>query len=74
MLLAGWASVKSVKQPFVDMGIDGQQQVIETVDSASAPANDTNMIGAGDNLGLQTLQEFEDSKKLLAPDWYFLQY
>jgi hypothetical protein len=25
-------------------------------------------------LGLQTLQEFEDSKKLLAPDWYFLQY
>jgi len=32
------------------------------------------VIGAGDALGLQTLQEFEDSKKLLAPDWYFLQY
>ncbi len=75
MLLAGCASVKSVKQPFVDIGIDGQPQVIETLDSASAPANNTNTIlGAGDTLGLQTLQEFEDSKKLLAPDWYFLQY
>ena len=75
MLLAGCASVKSVKQPFVDIGIDGQPQVIETLDSASAPANNTNTIlGAGDNLGFQTLQEFEDSKKLLAPDWYFLQY
>ena len=74
MLLAGCASVKSVKQPFVDIGIDGQPQVIETLDSASAPANNTNMIGAGDTLGQQTLQEFEDSKKLLAPDWYFLQY
>ncbi len=72
MLLAGCASVKSVKQPFVDIGIDGQPQVIETLDSASEPV--TNMIGAGDNLGLQTLQEFEDSKKPLAPHWSLWQY
>ena len=72
MLLAGCASVKSVKQPFVDIGIDGQPQVIETLDSASEPV--TNMIGAGDALGYQTLQEFEDSKKALAPSLLFLQY
>ncbi len=72
MLLAGCASVKSVKQPFVDIDIDGQPEIIHTLDSASEPVN--NVIGAGDALGLQTLQEFEDSKKLLAPDWYFLQY
>ena len=74
MLLAGCASVKSVKHPFVDIGIDGQPEIIHTLDSASEPANNTNMIGAGDTLGLETLQEFEDSKKLLAPDLYFLQY
>ena len=75
MLLAGCASVKSFKQPFVDIGINGQPQIVETLDSASAPANNTNTIfGAGDNLGLQTLQEFEDSKKALAPHWLLLQY
>jgi len=74
MLLAGCASVKSVKQPFVDIGIDGQPQVIETLDSASAPANTTGTIlGAGDNLGLRTLEEMESSKKALAPHWYLLQ-
>ena len=72
MFLAGCASVKSFKQPFVDIGIDGQPQVIETFDSASEPV--TNMIGAGDALGLQTLEEFESSKKPLAPHWYFFQY
>ena len=72
MLLAGCSSVKSVKQPFVDIGIDGQPEIIHTLDAASEPVN--NVIGAGDALGLHTLQEFEDSKKLLAPDWYFLQY
>ena len=52
MLLAGCASVKSVKQPFVDIGIDGQPEVIHTLDSASAPADNTNtIIGAGDTLG-----------------------
>ena len=71
MFLAGCASVKSFKQPFVDIGIDGQPQVIETLDSASEPV--TNMIGAGDALGLQTLEEFESSKKPLAPHWYLLQ-
>ena len=70
MFLAGCASVKSFKQPFVDIGIDGQPQVIETLDSASEPV--TNMIGAGDALGLQTLEEFESSKKPLAPLWYLL--
>ena len=70
MFLAGCASVKSFKQPFVDIGIDGQPQVIETLDSASEPV--TNMIGAGDALGLQTLEEFESSKKPLAPLWYYL--
>ena len=75
MLLVGCASVETAKQPYVDIGIDGQPQIIETLDSASEPAKNVNTIlGAGDNLGLQTLQEFEDSKKLLAPDWYFLQY
>ena len=72
MLLAGCASIKSDKQPFVDIGIDGQPEIIHTLDSASEPVN--NVIGAGAALGLQTLQEFENSKKLLAPDWYFLQY
>ena len=70
MLLAGCASVKSVRQPFVDIGIDGQPQIIETLDSASEPVR--NMMGAGDALGLQTLEEFESSKKPLAPLWYYL--
>ena len=70
MLLAGCASVKSVRQPFVDIGIDGQPEIIHTLDSASEPG--TNMIGAGDALGLQTLEEFESSKKPLAPLWYYL--
>jgi len=69
-ILSGCASVKSVKQPFVDIGIDGQPEIIHTLDSASEPVN--NVIGAGDALGLQTLQEFEDSKKPLAPLWYLL--
>lgn len=69
MLLAGCASIKSVKQPFVDIGIDGQPEIIHTLDSASEPVN--NVIGAGDALGLQTLEEFE-SKKHLAPLWYYL--
>ena len=70
MFLAGCASVKSFKQPFVDIGIDGQPQIIETLDSASEPV--TNMLGAGDALGLQTLEDFESSKKPLAPLWYYL--
>ena len=69
LLLAGCASVKSFKQPFVDIGIDGQPQIIETLDSASEPV--TNMIGAGDALGLQTLEEFESSKKVMDP-WLYL--
>ena len=72
MLLAGCASVKSGKQAFVDIGIDGQPQIIETLDSASEPVR--NMMGAGDALGLQTLEEFESSKKPLAPHWYYLQH
>ena len=72
MFLAGCASVKSVKQPFVDIDIDGQPQVIETLDSASEPV--TNMIGAGDALGYQTLQDFEDSKKASTPHWLLWQY
>ena len=62
MLLVGCASVKSVKQPFVDIGIDGQPQVIETMDSASELVN-VGTLGAGDNLGYQTLLDFEDAKK-----------
>ena len=69
MLLAGCASIKSVKRPFVDIGIDGQPEIIHTLDSASEPVN--NVIGAGDALGLQTLEEFE-TKKHLAPLWYYL--
>ena len=69
MLLAGCASVKSVKQPFVDIGIDGQPEIIHTLDSASEPVRTT--IGAGDALGLQTLEEF-GAKKHLAPLWYYL--
>ena len=64
MLLAGCASVKSVKQPFVDIGIDGQPIIVETLDSASAPANiDNAVLGAGDNLGYRTLLDLENSKK-----------
>ena len=70
MLLAGCASVKSVKQPFVDIGIDGQPQIIHTLDSVSESVR--NVMGAGDALGLQTLEEFESSKKPLAPLWYYL--
>ena len=70
MFLVGCASVRNVKQPYVDIGIDGQPQIIETLDSASEPV--TNMIGAGDTLGLQTLEEFESPKKPLAPLWYLL--
>ena len=70
MLLAGCASVKSVRQPFVDIDIDGQPEIIHTLDAASEPV--TNMIGAGDALGLQTLEDFESSKKPLAPHWYYL--
>ena len=62
MLLVGCASVKSVKQPFVDIGIDGQPQIIETMDSASELVN-VGFVGAGDNLGYQTLLDFEDAKK-----------
>ena len=69
MLLAGCASVKSVKQPFVDIGIDGQPQIIHTLDSASEPVR--NVMGAGDALGLQTLEEFESSKKVMDP-WLYL--
>jgi hypothetical protein len=72
LLLAGCASVKSVKEPFVDIGIDGQPIIVETLDSASAPANNTNTIlGAGDNLGLRTLEEIESSKKVMDP-WLYL--
>ena len=62
MLLVGCASVKSVKQPFVDIGIDGQPQIIETMDSASELVN-VGIVAAGDNLGYQTLLDFEDAKK-----------
>ena len=62
MLLVGCASVKSVKQPFVDIGIDGQPQIIETMDSASELVN-VGIVGSGDNLGYQTLLDFEDAKK-----------
>jgi hypothetical protein len=72
MFLAGCASVKNVKQPFVDIGIDGQPQIIHTLDSASEPVRNT--LGAGDALGYQTLQEIESSKKPLAPHWYYLVY
>ena len=72
LLLAGCASVKSVKEPFVDIGIDGQPQIIHTLDSASEPINNTNVIfGAGDSLGLQTYEEIEPSKKVTDPWLYF---
>ena len=69
MLLVGCASVKSVKQPFVDIGIDGQPQIIETMDSASELVN-VGFVGAGDNLGYQTLLDFEGAKKKL--NWPFI--
>ena len=72
LLLVGCASVKSVKEPFVDIGIDGQPQIIHTLDSASEPINNTNVIfGAGDALGLQTYEEIEPSKKVMDP-WLYL--
>jgi len=72
MLLVGCASVETAKQPYVDIGIDGQPQIIETLDSASEPAKNVNTIlGAGDNLGLQTYEEIESSKKVMDP-WLYL--
>ena len=62
MLLVGCASVKSVKQPFVDIGIDGQPIIVETLDSASELVN-VGTLGAGDNLGYQTLLDLENAKK-----------
>ena len=62
MLVVGCASVKSVKQPFDDIGIDGQPQIIETMASASELVN-VGFVGAGDNLGYQTLLDFEGAKK-----------
>ena len=62
MLLVGCASIKNNKQPYVDIGIDGQPQIFETLDSASELAN-VGTIGAGDNLGYQTLLDLEDAKK-----------
>ena len=72
LFLIGCSSVQSVKEPFVDIGIDGQPIIVETLDSASAPANNTNTIlGAGDNLGLRTYEEIESSKKVMDP-WLYL--
>ena len=72
LLLAGCASVKSVKEPFVDIGIDGQPQIIHTLESASQ-VETPELIGAGDALGIDTFYRMEDeASKKDFPLWLYL--
>ena len=69
MLLVGCASVKSVRdEPFIDIDIDGQPQIVHTLESASQ-IETPDLIGAGDALGVDTFYEMEeqDSKKESTP-------
>ena len=76
MLLMGCASVKSVRdEPFIDIDIDGQPQIVHTLESASQ-VETPDLIGAGDALGVDTMYRMEDDalKKGLTPTMLYLQY
>ena len=76
MLLVGCASVKSVRdEPFIDIDIDGQPQIVHTLESASQ-IETPDLIGAGDALGVDTMYRMEEDalKKGLTPTMFYLQY
>ena len=76
MLLVGCASVKSVRdEPFIDIDIDGQPQIVHTLESASQ-IETPDLIGAGDALGVDTMYRMEDDalKKGLTPTMLYSQY
>ena len=72
MLLAGCASVQSVKEPFVTIGENGDPYTYHTLDSATQ-IETVGLLGAGDALGVDTYQRMEEnaSKKVLDP-WLYL--
>ena len=76
MLLVGCASVKSVRdEPFIDIDIDGQPQIVHTLESASQ-IETPDLIGAGDALGVDTMYRMEEDalKKGLTPTLLYSQY
>ena len=76
MLLMGCASVKSVRdEPFIDIDIDGQPQIVHTLESASQ-IETPDLIGAGDALGVDTMYRMEEDalKKGLTPTMLYSQY
>ena len=76
MLLVGCASVKSVRdEPFIDIDIDGQPQIVHTLESASQ-IETPDLIGAGDALGVDTMYRMEDDalKKGLTTTMLYSQY
>jgi|TARA_R100001082_G_C4237838_1_gene106015 hypothetical protein len=76
MLLVGCASVKSVRdEPFIDIDIDGQPQIVHTLESASQ-IETPDLIGAGDALGVDTMYRMEEDalKKGLTPTMLYSQY
>ena len=76
MLLVGCASVKSMRdEPFIDIDIDGQPQIVHTLESASQ-IETPDLIGAGDALGVDTMYRMEEDalKKGLTPTMFYLQY
>jgi|TARA_S200002703_G_C3624912_1_gene191892 hypothetical protein len=72
MLLAGCASVQSVKEPFVTIDENGDPYTYHTLDSATQ-IETVDLLGAGDALGVDTYQRMEEnaSKKVLDP-WLYL--
>ena len=71
LFLVGCSGVQSVREPFVTIDENGDPYVYHTIDSATQ-VETPELLGAGDALGLQTLEDFESSKKPLAPHWYYL--
>ena len=76
MMLVGCASVQSVRdEPFIDIDIDGQPRIVHTLESASQ-VETPGLIGAGDDLGVDTMYRMEDEalKKELTPTMFYLHY
>ena len=71
MLLAGCASVQSVKEPFVTVDENGKPYTYHTLDSATQ-IETVGLLGAGDALGVDTFYQMEEeaSKKALTPSTF----
>ena len=71
MLLAGCASVQSVKEPFVTIDENGKPYTYHTIDSATQTET-VGLLGAGDALGVDTFYQMEEeaSKKALTPSTF----